>query len=84
MKIKCALKHGWLLKPKLCHLKKKKQTTDTSARLTSTWVNNLSDKPFTEAQEHLLAHGSNFMIIPRCPPKGEYIAAIEHASSKLN
>ena len=47
-------------------------------------VKNLSDTPLTEAEECLLAHGPNFMIIPRCPPKGEYIVAIEHACSKLN
>ena len=59
--------------------------TNTEARSTSsTWVKNLPDKPLTEAQECLLAHEPNFTIIPRCPPNGEYIVAIEHACSKLN
>ena len=38
----------------------------------------------TEAQENLLAHRPNFTIIPKCPPNGEYIAAIEQACCKLN
>ena len=63
----------------------KQQTTDTGPSLiSSTWVKNLSDTLLTEAQEGMLAHGQCFMIIPRCPPKGEYIVAIEHACLKLN
>ena len=63
----------------------KKQMTDTGPSSTSsTWVKNLSDTLLTEAQECLLAHGPNFMIIPRSPLKGEYIVVIEHACSKLN
>ena len=38
----------------------------------------------TEAQTSLLAHGPNFAIIPRHPPKGEYVASIEYACQKLN
>ena len=41
------------------------------------------DKPLTEAQTRLLAHGPNCAIIPRNPPKEEYIAAIEQAGHKL-
>ena len=50
---------------------------------TSKWVKNLSDKPLTEPQTRLLAHGSNYAIIPKNPPKEEYIAAIEHACQKF-
>ena len=50
----------------------------------STWVKNLSSTLLAEAQECLLAHGPNFAIVPRCPPSGEYIMAVEHACSKLN
>ena len=56
------------------------QTSDTS---TSKWVKNLLDKPLTQAQTSLLAHGTNYAIIPRNPPKEEYIAAIEQVCHKL-
>ena len=50
---------------------------------TSKWVKNLLDKPLTEVQKSLLAYGPNYAIIPKNPPKEEYIAAIEHACQKL-
>ena len=56
---------------------------ETSDTPTSKWVKNLSDKPLTQAQRRLLAHGPNYAIIPRNPPKEEYIAAIEQACHKL-
>ena len=56
------------------------KTTDTS---TSKWVKNLSDKALTQAQRSLLAHGPNYAVIPKNPPKEEYIAAIEQACHKL-
>ena len=56
---------------------------NTSKASTSKWVKNLSDKPLTQAQRSLLAHGPNYAIIPRVPPKEEYIAAIEQACHKL-
>ena len=56
------------------------KTPDTS---TSKWVKNLSDKPLTQAQRSLLAHGPNYAVIPKNPPKEEYIAAIEQACHKL-
>ena len=37
----------------------------------------------TEAQTSLLAHGPNYAMIPKNPPKEEYIAAVEHACQKL-
>ena len=51
--------------------------------LRSRWVINMSKIPLTEAQENLLAHWPNFMITPRSPPLGEYIAAVEQMCQKL-
>ena len=47
------------------------------------WVRNLSSTPLTEAQTKELAHGPNFAVVPRCPPVGEYIVAVEHACNYL-
>ena len=56
------------------------QTSDTNTNSShSKWVINLSDTPLTKAQTRLLAHGPNFAIIPRHPPKEEYVASIEYA-----
>ena len=61
------------------------QTSDSNTNsYHSKWVINLSDTPLTEAQTRLLAHGPNFAIIPRHPPKEEYVASIEYACQKLN
>ena len=57
--------------------------TSEASTNTSKWVKNLSDKPLTQAQRSLLAHGPNYAVIPRVPPKEEYIAAIEQACHKL-
>ena len=54
--------------------------TNTS---TSKWVINISSKPLTQTQEKLLARGPNYAVVPRSPPKTEYIAVIEQACSKL-
>ena len=56
---------------------------DTCNTNTSKWVINISSKLLTQAQEKLLAHGPNYAVVPRSPPKTEYIAAIEQAHSKL-
>ena len=50
---------------------------------TNKWVINISSQPLTQAQEKLLAHGPNYVVVPRSPPTTEYIAAIEQACSKL-
>ena len=47
------------------------------------WVRNYSKTPLTEAQQHLLSHGPNFVITPRDPPTLEYIAATEKACNQL-
>ena len=50
---------------------------------TRKWVKNLSRTPLTKDQERLLARGPKFVIQPRRPPVGEYVAAVEQACSKL-
>ena len=47
------------------------------------WVRNISKTPLTKAQENLLAHGPNYVIVPKEPPTVEYIAAIEKVCLKL-
>ena len=47
------------------------------------WVRNVSKTPLTQAQEKLLSHGPNFVIVLREPPTSEYIVAIEKACLKL-
>ena len=47
------------------------------------WVWNISKTPLTQAQEKLLLHGPNFVIVPKEPPTPEYIVAIEKACLKL-
>ena len=50
------------------------QTSDTNTNTNSShskWVINLSDTPLTKDQTRLLAHGPNFAIIPKHPPKEE-------------
>ena len=47
------------------------------------WVRNISKTPLTEAQECLLAHGPNFVIVPKEPPICEYIVATEKACKQL-
>ena len=47
------------------------------------WVINISDQPLTPDQEKLLAHGPNYAIVPKDPPVAQYVAAVEHACSKL-
>ena len=49
----------------------------------NTWFKNLSSTSLTEAQIRALAHGPNFAVVPRSPPVGEYIVAIEHACNQL-
>ena len=47
------------------------------------WVINISDKPLTPDQEKLLAHGPNYAVVPKDPPVAQYVAAVEHACTKL-
>ena len=48
------------------------------------WVRNISKTPLTEAQEHVLAHGPNFVVVPREPPICDYIVATEKAFFKTD
>ena len=48
------------------------------------WVRNISKTPLTEARECLLAHGSNFVVVPKEPSICEYIVAIEKACFKTD
>ena len=47
------------------------------------WVRNISKTPLTQVQEKLLAHGPNFVIVPKEPSTTEYIAATEKACLRL-
>ena len=49
----------------------------------NTWVKNLSNSALTKDQIKALAHGPNYAIVPRCPPTGEYIIAIENVCNQL-
>ena len=49
-----------------------KSPNDTSSK----WVVNMSISPLTEPQSSLLAMGPKFAVVPRHPPKGEYIASV--------
>ena len=50
---------------------------------TNKWVINISDKPLSDAEEKLLAHGPNFAVVPKNPPIIQYVAAVEQACTKL-
>ena len=47
------------------------------------WVTNILSTPLTKAQENILLRGKNFAIVPKSPPVGKYIVAIENACSQL-
>ena len=47
------------------------------------WVKNLSTTTLTKDQTKALAHGPNYAIVPRSPPVGEYIMAIENVCNQL-
>ena len=47
------------------------------------WVINISDKPLSDAEEKLLAHGPNFAVVPKNPPIIQYVAAVDQSYTKL-
>ena len=47
------------------------------------WVKNLSASTLTKDQIKALVHGPNYVIVPRSPPVGEYITAIENVCNQL-
>ena len=51
--------------------------------ISDNWVRNLSKTPLTEAQECLLGHGPNFVLVPKELPTCEYIAATEKTCQHL-
>ena len=52
-------------------------------RRENTWVRNLSSTPLTQDQVKALSNGPNYAIIPKVPPIGEYITAIENMCNQL-
>ena len=52
-------------------------------RRENTWVKNLSNIPLTEEQIKALSNGPNFAVVPKVPPVGEYITAIENVCNQL-
>ena len=60
-----------------------RSTSPTSTVVKSKWAINMSKKPLTNAQEKLLAYVPNYAIIPRSPPTGEYITAVEQTCQSL-
>ena len=46
---------------------------------TNKWVINICDKPLSNVEEKLLAHGPNFVVVPKSPPIIQYVAAVEQA-----
>ena len=57
--------------------------TKHSNRRENTWVNSLSSTPLTQDEKKLLSNGPNYTIVPRIPPIGEYITAIENVCNQL-
>ena len=47
------------------------------------WVINLSSAPLSQVQASLLAYGPGYAVIPKHPPYGDYIVAIEKACSTM-
>ena len=58
-------------------------TTPDLKPIINTWVRNISRTPLTEAQEQLLAHGPNFVVVFRQLPIREYVAAVEKVCQQL-
>ena len=64
-------------------IQEQQQLPSTAMKSKSKWVINMSKKPLTESQLKLLAHGPNYVVTPRNPPIGEYIAAVENTCQSL-
>ena len=58
-------------------------TTTTASKTTSKWVINMSRNPLTGAQKQLLAHGTNFTILPRSPPIGNALQQLNKPAKVL-
>ena len=66
-----------------CPLNKNQDQDERKERKENIWVKNLSSTTLTKDQIKALAHGPNYAIVPRSPPVGEYIMAIENACNQL-
>ena len=65
------------------NLAKQNNTTETNIRRENNWVKNLSSTPLTKEEEKILSNGPNYAIVPKKPPIGEYVAAIEQVCNQL-
>ena len=65
------------------NLAKQNNTTETRIRRENNWVKNLSSTPLTKEEEKILSNGPNYAIVPRVPPIGEYVTAIEQVCNQL-
>ena len=63
--------------------KNKTNSTISTNSTNRMWVRNISSTQLTEVLVKVLSHGPNFVVVPRCPPVGEYIASIEQACKQL-
>ena len=66
-----------------CPLNNKWDQDEKKERKENIWVKNLSSTTLTKDQIKALAHRPNYAIVPRSPPVGEYIIAIENACNQL-
>ena len=58
--------------------------SSSSTRISNNnWVRNFSKTPLTDAQQCLLSHGPDFVIVPREPPACKYIVATEKVCQQL-
>ena len=64
-------------------LAKQNNTTETRIRRENNWVKNLSSTPLTKEEEKILSNSPNYAIVPRVPPIGEYVTAIEQVCNQL-
>ena len=59
-------------------------TSNTTHTIGENWVRNLFKTPLTEAQECLLAHQPNFVLVPKDPSTCDYVVATEKACQHLD
>ena len=65
------------------NLTKHNNMIENRIRRENTWVRNLSSTPLTQDQVKALSNGPNYAIVPKVPPVGEYITAIENVHTQL-
>ena len=64
------------------NLTKQNNVIEHNIRRENIWVNNLSSTPLTQEEEKALSNGPSHAIVPRIPPIGEYITAIENVCNQ--